>query len=114
MYFKISNFSGIAPGVDNRRLAEQFGTVSENIDFESGALVSITNNSVNTTLSNSNRRSVFRYKTGNTLYWLQWNEEVDVVKGPIPNDAFDRLYWTGENYPRVGIGSTSNPIPTRG
>ena len=112
MYFKISNFSGIAPGVDDRRLSEQFGTVSENIDFESGALVPTTTNSSETTLSNSNRRSVFRYKSGNTLYWLQWDEEVDVVKGPIPNDAFDRLYWTGENYPRVGIGSTSNSMIT--
>lgn len=110
MYFKISNFSGIAPGVDNRRLAEQFGTVSENIDFESGALVPTTTNSSETTLSNSNRRSVFRYKSGSTLYWLQWDEEVDVVKGPIPNDAFDRLYWTGQDYPRVGIGSTSNSM----
>lgn len=110
MYFKLNNFAGIAPGVDDRRLSDQFGTVASDIDFESGALVPITDNSVNTTLSNSNRRSVFRYKTGNTSYWLQWNEEVDVVKGPIPNDAFDRLYWTGEDYPRVGIGSTSNSM----
>ena len=107
MYFKLSNFSGIAPGVDDRRLADQFGTVSENIDFESGALVPTTINSNETTLSNSNRRSVYRYKaSGGTSYWLQWNDDVDVVKGPVPNDSFDRLYWTGEDYPRVGTGTS--------
>ena len=107
MYFKLSNFSGIAPGVDNRRLADQFGTVSDNIDFESGALVPITDNSNETTLSNSNRRTVYRYKaSGGTSYWLQWNDDVDVVKGPVPNDSFDRLYWTGEDYPRVGTGAS--------
>ena len=113
MYFKLSNFSGIAPGVDDRRLGTQFGTVSENIDFESGALVPTTINSNETTLSNSNRRSVYRYKSsGGTSYWLQWDEDVDVVKGPVPNDSFDRLYWTGQDYPRVGTGASmiSGPV----
>ena len=60
MYFKLSIF--YASGVDDRRLADQFGTVSENIDFESGALVPTKNNSDETNFSNSNRRSVFVMK----------------------------------------------------
>lgn len=106
MYFKLQNFSGIAPGVDARRLADQFGQTSENIDFESGALVPTTINSNETSLSANTRRSVYRYKTGNTSYWLQWDDDVDVVKGPVPNDSYDRLYWTGEDYPRVGTGTS--------
>lgn len=104
MYFKLQNFSGIAPGVDARRLSDQFGQTSENIDFESGALVPTTVNANETTLSAGTRRSVYRYKTGNTSYWLQWDDDVDVVKGPVPNDSYDRLYWTGDDYPRVGTG----------
>ncbi|WP_291812766.1 hypothetical protein [Limnobacter sp.] len=107
MYFKLSNFSGIAPGVDARRLGEQFGQTAENIDFESGALVPTTINANETTLSNSTRRSVFRYEaSGGTNYWLQWNDDVDVVKGPVPNDSYNRLYWTGEDYPRVGTSTS--------
>jgi hypothetical protein len=104
MYFKLQNFSGIAPGVDARRLSDQFGQTSENIDFESGALVPTTVNANATTLSAGTRRSVYQYKTGNTSYWLQWDNDVDVVKGPVPNDSYDRLYWTGDDYPRVGTG----------
>ena len=103
MYFKLKDFTGIAPGVDNRRLAESFGQISENIDFESGALTPTTNNTTTTTLSNSVRRSIFFYNDTN---WMQWNEEVDVVKGPVPNDSFNRLYWTGEDYPRVGTATS--------
>ena len=106
MYFKLQNFSGIAPGVDARRLSDQFGQTSENIDFESGALVPTTTNANETSLSAGTRRSVYRYKTGNTSYWLQWDDDVDVVKGPVPNDLYDRLYWTGEDYPRVGTGTS--------
>ena len=103
MYFKLNNFSGIAPAVDSRRLGEQFGQIAENLDFESGALVPITNNTDTLTLSNSNRKSIFFYNNTN---WLQFNEEVDVVEGPVPNDSFNRLYWTGQDFPRVGTNTS--------
>lgn len=107
MYFKLSDFSGIAPGVDPRRLADQFGQTAENIDFESGALVPTTNDTTAFTLSTSTRRTVFRYEpSGGTSYWLQWDEDADVVKGPVPNDSYDRVYWTGEDYPRVGTSTS--------
>ena len=106
MYFKLSNFSGIAPGVDARRLGEQFGQTSENIDFESGALVPTKTDTDETTLSNTSRRSVYIYDNSGTDRWLQWDDEVDVVKGPVPNDSYNRLYWTGEDYPRVGTASS--------
>ena len=116
MYFKLSNFSGIAPGVDARRLSEQFGQTAENIDFESGALVPITTNSTvdlssgygntNTTLAAASRRSLYIYETSSTEYWMEFDDEVNVVKGPVPNDAYDRLYWTGQDYPRVGTGTS--------
>ena len=40
-YFKRTRFSGIAPGVAPRLLAEQFGQKAENLDFESGRFVPI-------------------------------------------------------------------------
>ena len=32
--------------------------------------------------------------------------DVSVVEGPIPADTLDRLYWTGEDYPRIGTAAT--------
>ena len=51
-YFKRDRFSGIAPGVSPRLLADQFGQVAENIDFESGRLVATSENSDTYTLTN--------------------------------------------------------------
>ena len=123
MYFKLSSFSGIAPGVDNRRLGEQFGQISENIDFESGALVPTNTNGSDTTLSTEARQSIYRHTpavTGGGPYTLQWNDaDISVVRGPVPNDAFDRLYWTGEGgasgAPRIGTQTSmiaSEPYPS--
>ena len=103
-YFKRDRFSGIAPGVSPRLLAEQFAQLAENIDFESGRLNPVTDESDTFTLANSTRRSIFFYRDTN---WLQWDEDdVSVVEGPIPADTLDRLYWTGQDYPRIGVGST--------
>lgn len=103
-YFKRDTFSGIAPGVAPRLLAEQFGQVAENIDFESGRLVATTEDSDTYTLQNGLRRSIYFYRDTN---WLEWSEDgVSVVPGPIPGDTLDRLYFTGDDYPRVGTVAT--------
>jgi len=99
-YFKLDRFSGIAPGVSPRLLADQFGQTSENIDFESGRLAPTTNDVDAFTLQNSIRRSIYFYRDTN---WLEWNQDgVKAVPGPIPGDTLARLYWTGQDYPRIG------------
>tara|TARA_R100001460_G_C3554464_1_gene175391 strand:- start:629 stop:2347 length:1719 start_codon:yes stop_codon:yes gene_type:complete len=103
-YFKRDRFSGIAPGVAPRLLAEQFGQTAENIDFESGRLVPTKDNVDEYTLQSSARRSIYYYRDTN---WLEWSEDgVDVVPGPIPNDTNERLYYTGDDYPRVGTAAS--------
>lgn len=103
-YFKRDRFAGIAPGVAPRLLADQFGQTAENVDFESGRLVSTTEDYDTYTLQNTNRKSIYFYRD---TTWLEWPEDnVSVVAGPIPGDTTDRLYFTGDDYPRVGDVST--------
>ena len=103
-YFKRNKFSGIAPGVAPRLLAEQFGQEAENLDFESGrfAPLAIEGTTVKT-LANSIRRSIWYLDSDSAApIWLEWNEEnISAVEGPIPGDTADRFYWTGESYPRM-------------
>lgn len=112
-YFKRDTFSGTAPGVAPRLLAEKFGQVAENVDFESGRLVAITEDSDTYTLQSGSRRSIYYYRDTS---WLEWSQDgVSVVPGPIPGDTTDRLYFTGQNYPRMGtvytLVSGSNGYP---
>jgi hypothetical protein len=103
-YFKRDRFSGIAPGVSPRLLAEQFGQIAENLDFDSGRLVSINGDSEVYTLQSALRRSIFFYRDTS---WLEWDAEgVVAVEGPIPGDTLDRLYFSGDDYPRIGTVQT--------
>ena len=103
-YFKRDRFSGTAPVVSPRLLAEQFGQIAENVDLESGRLVATKEDVDTYTLQNGARRSIYYYRDTS---WLEWSEEdVSVVTGPIPGDTLDRLYFTGDDYPRVGTVTT--------
>lgn len=118
-YFKRDRFSGTAPAVSPRLLSEQFGQIAEDLDLESGRLVAVKDDSDAFTLSNSARRSIYKYYSGSNEYWLQWDDDnVSAVPGPIPGDTNDRLYWTGEGgstgYPRMATASlitNSTPYP---
>lgn len=104
MKITLTKFSGIAPGVASRLLAEQFAQTAQNIDFEAGVITPITTDTDTFTLSTSTRRSIFYYNNTN---WLQWAEEdISAVRGPIPDDLYDRLYYTGDDYPRVGTAAS--------
>ena len=67
-YFKLDRFSGIAPGVSPRLLAEQFGQIAEDIDFESGALKPITGDSASVhTLQDGSKQSIYYYREASWL-----------------------------------------------
>lgn len=99
-YFKRTRFNGIAPGVAPRLLADDFAQTAVNIDFESGRLTPTTDDVDEFTLQSGAVRSIYYYRDTN---WLEWDDEdVKAVAGPIPDDTNDRLYWTGQDYPRMG------------
>ena len=102
VYFKRDRFAGIAPGINARLLGDQFGQIAENVDFESGGLVAVKEDTDTYTLQSTNRNSIYYYRDTN---WLEWAEDdVSVVPGPIPGDTNDRLYWTGAGtYPQMGV-----------
>lgn len=116
-YYKLTRFSGIAPAVSSRLLGEQFAQTSQNIDFEAGRITPITEETTTATLTAGTRNSIYYYDNSASDQWLQWDEDyVKVVEGPIPGDNKDRLYWTGESYPKMSyytaITAGSAPFPT--
>ena len=116
-YFKLIQFGGIAPQVSPRLLEETLAQTASNVNLESQRLTPITDDTVInpkssvTTLSNSDRLSIYKYTD---TQWLQFDEDVDVVPGPIAGDTNNTVYWTGQSYPRMGrsanvIGGTVYP-----
>ena len=116
-YFKLIQFGGIAPQVSPRLLEDTLAQTASNVNLESQRLTPITDDAVVnpktgvTTLASANRQSIYKYADDQ---WLQFDEDVDVVPGPIAGDTNNTVYWTGQSYPRMGrstnvIGGTVYP-----
>jgi len=103
-YIKLKTFGGLAPRTSPRLLRDELATVATDVNLESGRLVPVKDNSDTLTLSNSNRQSIFKY-TDSPERWLQFDEDVNVVRGPVPGDNNDTIYWSGQSFPKMGRNS---------
>ena len=103
-YIKLNTFGGLAPKASPRLLKDELATVATDVNLESGRLVPIRDNSDTLALSNSSRQSIFKY-TDSPERWLQFDEDVDVVRSPIPGDTNDTIYWSGQSFPKMGRSS---------
>ena len=110
-YFKLNTFNGIAPLIEPRLLRNEVGVTCENVNLQHGNLTALHPNSTHATLNASSITSHYQYKFGGTTYNLEFDDDVNVVPGPIADDAFDRLYWTGQTFPRM---ASSTQITTGG
>ncbi len=118
-YFKLITFGGKAPRVSPRLLADNLAQTATNVNLESGRLVPVKDNSTVdpsngvSTLANTTKQTIFKY-TDSPERWLQFDEDVDVVRGPIAGDTNDTIYWSGQSFPRMGrsdiiLGSAPYP-----
>ncbi|HKJ88874.1 MAG TPA: hypothetical protein VKA48_10240, partial [Gammaproteobacteria bacterium] len=49
------------------------------------------------------------------LHWFEWDKDVDVIRSPIANDAYRRVYWTGDGPPKKtdqAVATTAHPYPS--
>lgn len=110
--FKVLSFSGKAPKVAPRLLDNGQAQVAANCLLENGQLRAWRANT--DTGTNVPAGTTTIYRLTNSI-WLTFNTDVDVVRSPIAEDSYDRIYWTGATYPRYGsyanVTNGAGPYP---
>ncbi len=109
---KIPTFGGLFPQVSPRLLPDTAATIASNARLDTGRLsswrapliISDHNNAIFAVPGTTKTIFKHRDRQGNG-YWLIWNTEVHAVPSPIAEDPWDRLYWTGQTFPRMAIGT---------
>lgn len=103
---KLINFKGEAPKLHPERLSPEQAQNAVDVNFDRGGILSPAKEStvlVDTIPSDS--ISLYRWSQGN---YIGWNSEVNVIKSPIAQDDYGRIYFTGDGKPKV-ISATSYP-----
>lgn len=93
-------FVGARPGVAAHLLPVQVAQSAHNCKFKQGDLRSFAMPSQEGVLALSNVQSIFEYTENSTTHWVESANDVDAVKSPLPNDSYERMFFTGETEPR--------------
>lgn len=99
--FKLQNFGGMIPAVDDRLLPQDAAALAQNTWLYSGALQGMHLPKTVHTLTNPVARKVYRIPIQyydkdhiNDSYWLEFqNLDTDVIRSPTVDDTYERFYW---------------------
>jgi hypothetical protein len=115
----LKGFAGMRPLVDPRLLNDAEAQYALNARLQSGALVPYkTNGSTAITVGQFVAANVRKlYPVLNNTKWMSWTTEVDVIESPILEDQYDRVYWTGDSFPKYGpkmfVAGGNAPYPSQ-
>lgn len=107
MKIDITKFFGTMPSASPLSLPEGFAQVALDCDLRGGMLSPLKSYRSVGSLGTSGVKSLHKFgyqSTDEMQWWLAFNADVDVAKGPVFNDVEERTYLTG-NWP-VGGGNT--------
>lgn len=120
---RIINFGGMVPKLDQRALPQGMSQLAVNCKLYSGALDSFYGPLQLATVTPASPQDFYHFVTSDgAQHYVGFAGPTDVVRAPILNDAFDRMYFTNSSgaymTTRAGLASGAAawllgvPVPT--
>lgn len=112
----IRQFRGEAPRVAPKLLSNEQGQRAEQCRFENGQITSWYGNEADG--SHDPTSGGYDFTGTKTLwlylsqYWFSWDDDVDVVRGPLEDDGRDRVYYTHDPAANIPPRVTSSSLAT--
>ncbi|SHO54413.1 hypothetical protein [Vibrio quintilis] len=97
MLINISAMKGEVPRLMSHMLSDECATVATDCQFERGVLAPVHTDDKSFSLP-ARAKTIFRYTDKN---WLYWSSAVHAIANPMAQDPYSRVYWTGQDKPKV-------------
>jgi len=113
MKVQIEGFAGMLPAKDPKLLDSHQAQTATNTRLWTGSLEpwkGTADQAYNVTVATPT--TIYHYQWN---YWFEWNQDVDVVRSPIANDSYKRVYWTGDGKPKKTdhtVATGAHPYPS--
>lgn len=90
---------GEFPRYANVKLPDNAGVTAQNMRLDSAVLKPLNGYTQGATLAltGHNIDSIHLWKVGGNAYWLRFADNVNVIRSPIADDAYSRIYWSGDS-----------------
>ncbi|EJX0850110.1 hypothetical protein ODD70_004412 [Salmonella enterica] len=103
----IVSMHGEMPRVLPHMLPDGYATLARNCHFRFGVITPVNDDKKSEVTFDINPETLFLYSPKK---WFTWSGVVDVVRSPVAQDPYGRVYYTDGQYPKV----TSAQIATSG
>ncbi|MGL6336900.1 hypothetical protein [Aeromonas jandaei] len=107
----IVTMRGMVPRVVDHLLPDEAATLAQDCHFDRGVVAPLmADKAVGSTLPII-PKTLFHYYGA---YWFAWNKQVEVMRSPIAQDQYNRVYFTDGEYPKltydaIATGGTVKP-----
>lgn len=103
MLLVLDKWGGIAPKIiDPTILPPNKSQMAENCRFDRGGIAPLFDDELVESLATTELvQSLFAYYVEGTRYFFVWPDDVDAANSPVPNDSYDRVYFTQDGELRV-------------
>ncbi|OUE68678.1 hypothetical protein [Citrobacter freundii] len=98
MNIDITTMRGEIPRDADGLLPQSNSTYAENCHFDCGVITPLTADIDASIAFTFTPLVVFHYFDD---YWFAWDHDVDVIRSPIAQDPFNRIYYTDGEYPKL-------------
>lgn len=122
MRIRFNQFAGELPRYSEYALPENNAVSAINCDFSNGFVKPLCRFESGDTLSLTGHdiSAIYLWRTGGSQYWLRFANAVNVIRSPIADNAYARIYWSGDTRsdgdvlysytPAVYTGGTEYPV----
>lgn len=99
MRLKFRQFAGEFPRLSPYTLPDAAATDATNCRFESGLIQPLYGMTAVSTLAltGHNIQSIHLWSIGGNDYWLRFQDKVSVIRSPIADNSYSRIYWSGDS-----------------
>lgn len=109
----IVSMRGEMPRVLPHMLPDDYAALAQNCHFRFGVITPVSDDGKSGVTFDINPETLFLYSQNK---WFTWRGMVDVVRSPVAQDPWGRVYYTDGQYPKVTSAqiatSGSRPYPT--
>jgi hypothetical protein len=100
----IKSFNGMRPIAHPLQLQPNEAQLAQNVRLISGAIAAMRGTTTLKATTTTLPQTIYRFgsSSNESNYWLEFAGDVDVMRSPIVQDQWDRVYWSDGAKPKYG------------
>ena len=103
----ITVMQGMKPRIEPFLLPDNNSVLAKDCHFDTGVISPLMDDAITAITFPITPKTIFHYRDD---FWFAWASDVDVIRSPVAQDSYGRVYYTDGSYPKV----TMSDIATGG